>query len=372
MKHCLILMLLLACAPAFAHKPSDSYLSLNSASSSPQITGRWDIALRDLQLVIDLDSNNDGNITWGELRNRQPELAQQILPMLTVQTGQGETAQPCPLTLTGLQANDHVDGTYAALHFQGTCPAAPSQLGVHYRFLFDRDPSHHGLLKSNHDGVELAVTFSDNQRRHHLDTSGAGQWQAFQGFVHQGIHHILIGYDHILFLLTLLFPAVLVWQRGSWQPAPTMRGALTQTLAIVTAFTVTHSLTLALATLGIITLPAWLVESAIALTVALGAAANLLPGLFPKRWIMAFVFGLVHGLGFASVLADLGLMGDGIVLPLLGFNIGVELGQIAIVLLFVPLAYLARDTALYKRVFVPVGSVAIMVLAGVWLVERLS
>ena len=113
-------------------------------------------------------------------------------------------------------------------------------------------------------------------------------------------------------------------------------------------------------------------ESAIALTVALGAAANLLPGLFPKRWIMAFVFGLVHGLGFASVLADLGLMGDGIVLPLLGFNIGVELGQIAIVLLFVPLAYLARDTALYKRVFVPVGSVAIMVLAGVWLVERLS
>ena len=106
--------------------------------------------------------------------------------------------------------------------------------------------------------------------------------------------------------------------------------------------------------------------------VALGAAANLLPGLFPKRWIMAFVFGLVHGLGFASVLADLGLMGDGIVLPLLGFNIGVELGQIAIVLLFVPLAYLARDTALYKRVFVPVGSVAIMVLAGVWLVERLS
>lgn len=372
MKHGLIVMLLLACAPAFAHKPSDSYLTLNSTSDSPQIDGRWDIALRDLQLVVDLDSNDDGDITWGELRSRQPELAQQVLPMLTVQAGQGDARQSCPLTLTGLQANEHVDGTYAALHFQGDCAAAPTQLAVGYRFLFDRDPSHHGLLKANHDGTELAVTFSDNQRSHQLDTSRTGQWHAFQGFVHQGIHHILIGYDHILFLLTLLFPAVLIWQRGRWQPAPTMGGALTQTLAIVTAFTVTHSLTLALATLGIITLPAWLVESAIALTVALGAAANLLPGLFPKRWIMAFVFGLVHGLGFASVLADLGLMGDGIVLPLLGFNIGVELGQIAIVLLFVPLAYLARDTTLYKRVFVPVGSVAIMVLAGVWLVERLS
>ena len=372
MKHCLILMLLLACAPAFAHKPSDSYLSLNSASSSPQITGRWDIALRDLQLVIDLDSNNDGNITWGELRNRQPELAQQILPMLTVQTGQGETAQPCPLTLTGLQANDHVDGTYAALHFQGTCPAAPSQLGVHYRFLFDRDPSHHGLLKSNHDGVELAVTFSDNQRRHQLDTSGAGQWQAFQGFVHQGIHHILIGYDHILFLLTLLFPAVLVWQRGGWQPAPTMRGALTQTLAIVTAFTVTHSLTLALASLGLVNLPSWLLESAIAITVGLGALSNLAPRYFPRRWVMALVFGLIHGLGFAAVLADLGLDGGSLVLTLLGFNLGVEAGQALIVVVFVPAAFLVRRTAAYRRWFVPIGSVAIIAIATVWAVDRLS
>ena len=165
---------------------------------------------------------------------------------------------------------------------------------------------------------------------------------------------------------------MLVWQRGGWQPASTIPGALTQTLAIVTAFTVTHSLTLALATLGIITLPTWLVESAIAITVALGAAANLVPRLFPKRWVMAFVFGLIHGLGFASVLADLGLTDSGIFLPLLGFNLGVELGQVAIVLLFVPAAYLVRDTVAYRRIFVPVGSVAIMILAGVWLAERLS
>ena len=151
-----------------------------------------------------------------------------------------------------------------------------------------------------------------------------------------------------------------------------MTGALTQTLAIVTAFTVTHSLTLALATLGIITLPTWLVESAIAITVALGAAANTVPRLFPKRWVMAFFFGLIHGLGFASVLADLGLTDSGIFLPLLGFNLGVELGQVAIVLLFVPAAYLVRDTVAYRRIFVPVGSVAIMILAGVWLAERLS
>ena len=93
----------------------------------------------------------------------------------------------------------------------------------------------------------------------------------------------------------------------------------------------------------------WLVESAIAITVGLGAASNLAPQYFPRRWVMALVFGLIHGLGFAAVLADLGLDGGSLVLTLLGFNLGVEAGQALIVLIFVPAAFLVRRTAAYRR-----------------------
>ncbi|MED5387864.1 MAG: HupE/UreJ family protein [Pseudomonadota bacterium] len=372
MKSLMSLFLLILAGQVLAHKPSDSYLFIDSNDGNAMIEGRWDIALRDLQLVLPLDRNDDGAITWGELRRQRSALAAQVLPTLTIDALHGEQRHPCALTLTGLQAIDHVDGTYAAMQWRGDCQRAPQQLAVGYQFLFEKDPGHHGLLRLEQDDHSLSAVFSSRHRQQLMGTDARSQWQAFQGFIRQGVHHILIGYDHILFLLTLLFPAVLVWQRGGWQPASTMTRALTQTLAIVTAFTLTHSLTLALATLGIITLPTWLVESAIAVTVALGAAANLVPRLFPKRWLMAFVFGLIHGLGFASVLADLGLTDSGIFLPLLGFNLGVELGQVAIVLLFVPAAYLVRETVAYRRVFVPVGSVAIMILAGVWLAERLN
>lgn len=370
MRLLLLCLLALSTGLAWAHKPSDSYLQLDTREDSTAVTGRWDIALRDLHLVLPLDGNGDGQITWGELQRQQPALANTVLPTLAIHALADGQRSPCPLTLSRLQVNNHVDGNYAALHLRGDCGIPPERMEVDYQFLFQHDPDHHGLLRLQQDGQVLSATFSDGQRRQQLGADS--RWQAFQGFVGQGVHHILIGYDHILFLLTLLFPAVLVWRAGGWQPAPSMTTALVQTLSIVTAFTLTHSLTLALATLGIVTLPAWLVESAIAATVALGAIANLLPRFFPKRWIMAFVFGLIHGLGFASVLADLGLTDSGIFLPLLGFNLGVELGQVAIVLVFVPIAYLLRQTHFYQRVFVPVGSLSIMVLAGVWLVERLG
>lgn len=370
MKRLLCCLLLVVTGMAEAHKPSDSYLQLETRSDSTAVSGRWDIALRDLNLVLPLDANKDGAITWGELQRQQPALNGQVLAMLSVNAmADGQTAG-CPLNLTRLQVIDHVDGQYAALHLQGNCNMAPQRLEVDYQFLFQQDPDHHGLLRLTHDDAMISSTFSDSQRRQQLGSDSG--CQSFQGFIGQGVHHILIGYDHILFLLTLLFPAVLIWRTGGWQPAPSMTQALGQTLSIVTAFTLTHSLTLALATLGIITLPSWLVESAIAATVALGAIANLLPRYFPRRWVMAFVFGLIHGLGFASVLADLGLTDSGVFLPLLGFNLGVELGQVAIVMVFVPIAYLLRQTHFYQRIFVPVGSLSIMVLAGVWLVERLG
>ena len=141
-------------------------------------------------------------------------------------------------------------------------------------------------------------------------------------------------------------------------------------LRIVTAFTLAHSITLSLAALSVVTLPSRLVESTIALSVVLAALNNLWPLVGGRRWAVAFGFGLIHGFGFASVLADLGLPRDALVLALVGFNLGVELGQLAIVTLFLPVAYGLRHTWIYRRIIFSGGSALIALVAAVWLLER--
>lgn len=365
-------LLLILPTLALGHKPSDSYLRFN-VEDGGALSGQWDIALRDLERAVGVDQNRDARVTWGELKARRAELEDHILSRLTVTARDGDRERVCALGSDGLKVDHHVDGAYAVFLLEGDCGISPLSLTLNYRLLFDRDASHQGLVEVRYDDQPgQAVALSNQHREQTLSRDGDGGLVALATFFRQGVHHILIGYDHILFLLTLLFPAVLIWRQGAWQPKESMREALLTTLGIVTAFTVTHSLTLALASLGLVNLPTWLVESAIAITVGLGAASNLAPQFFPRRWVMALVFGLIHGLGFAAVLSDLGLAGGSLVLTLLGFNLGVEAGQALIVLIFVPAAFLVRRTAAYRRWFVPIGSVAIIAIACVWAVDRLS
>jgi hypothetical protein len=170
--------------------------------------------------------------------------------------------------------------------------------------------------------------------------------------------------------VSLLLPAVLVRHEGRWQARSTLKASVLDVLKIVTAFTLAHSLTLSLAALGALSLPSRLVESAIAASVILAALNNLWPLAHRWRALVAFAFGLIHGFGFASVLADLGLPQGALALSLVGFNVGVELGQLAIVAAFLPLAYLLRHGLFYRRVVLTGGSALIVVLATVWLAER--
>jgi hypothetical protein len=357
---------------ARAHKPSDSYLTLTVASSGEVLQGQWDIALRDLDFVLGLDANHDGAITWGELKAARSRIADYAFSRLTLEgIGRGDRST-CPAQLTGLLVDEHVDGHYAVLRFSAHCGLRPTELAVHYRLLFEVDPTHRGLLQVIGAGGEQAAVLSRQAPRASLSVSSPGRWQQLAAFLSEGIWHILKGYDHVLFLLTLLLPAVVRYSGRGWEPRASLRDAALEVLQVVTAFTLAHSLTLSLAVLGLVHLPARWVESAIALTVLLGALNNLKPLIVRRRWAVAFGFGLVHGLGFASVLADLGLHGVNLALSLLGFNAGVETGQMLIVLAVLPLAFLLRDTALYRRTFMPAGSAAIVLLSGYWLVVRMT
>jgi len=370
MKRCLLLLLALVMhASAWAHKPSDSYLTLRATAGSEDVAVRWDIALRDLDYVLELDRDGNGALTWGEVRQRADDITRYATTRLALtaadKTCRWETTAP-------LMLDKHSDGTYAVLALAARCENLDKGLKARYSLLFDVDPSHRGLVQwiaPDATGSQ-ALVFGTESAEQTLQLNAPSAWATLQQYVVEGIWHIWIGFDHILFLLSLLLPAVLVRRAGDWQPAGSLKGALIEVLKVVTAFTVAHSITLSLAALQVISLPSRLVESAIALSVMVAALNNLRGTIEKRRWLMAFVFGLIHGFGFASVLADLGLPQNALVLALVGFNVGVELGQMAIVVAFVPIAFWLRRTLFYRHGVLTFGSILVALIAGYWFVQR--
>ncbi len=359
---------------ALAHKPSDSYLTMSVPKDGADVTVRWDIALRDLDYVLQLDRDNDGALTWGEVRGRGDDITKYAIANLALSSKD----KPCALTTTApMQLDKHSDGTYAVLSLSAACGAALSDaLQVKYSLLFDVDPSHRGLVQWLPPGEKeaLSVILATESATQNLPFQPPSQWQSFKQYVVEGVWHIWIGFDHILFLLSLLLPAVLVFKKindiKQLQPASSFWGAFKEVIKVVTAFTLAHSITLTLAALGYVSLPSRLVESVIAASIIVAAISNIRGNLDTKRWVMAFGFGLIHGFGFASVLADLGLPQNALVTALIGFNVGVELGQLAIVAVFLPLAFWLRATKFYQVGVFKWGSILIALMALYWLVER--
>jgi hypothetical protein len=349
--------------PAMAHKASDSYLVLQVKGRD--VAGQWDVALRDIDFAIGLDANGDGDITWGEVQARHADIAAWALGRLKLERG-GD----CALQAAEHLVDNHTDGAYAVLRVTGTCPSGSQALALSYRLLFDIDQLHRGLLRLEVDGVSHTAVLGPDSGVLNVKASETSRLTQFGTYLVEGTFHIWIGFDHVLFLLSLLLPAVLVHESRRWTGVGSFRAALTEVLWVVTAFTVAHSMTLSIAALQIVGLPSRLVESAIAASVALAAANNLWPVVERRRWLVAFGFGLIHGFGFASVLTELGLPKDALVLSLLGFNVGVEIGQLVIVACFLPVAYLLRNTRLYRKGVFVGGSILILLLALVWLAER--
>jgi HupE/UreJ protein len=362
---CLMLMGWCLALPAQAHKASDAFVNLELTGDTVQ--GRVDVALRDLDLALGLDRDADGVLTWGEVRGRGAEIEAYVLSRLSLGAG----SERCLTRATGLAVDEHSDGRYAVVSIAARCPQAPRKLRVEYALLFDADALHRGILRLvTPGGVETAV-FSPDASVQELALDGSGRLQRFATFVREGVHHIASGADHIAFLLALLLPAVLIGG-AAWQPAPAFRPVLREVLRVVTAFTIAHSLTLSLAALGFVHVPSRLVESLIAFSVLVCALVNLWPAAPRLGAAFAFGFGLVHGLGFASALSDLGSDAGTRLATLFGFNLGVELGQLALVALFLPPAFGLRASVLYRRGFLGAGSLAVAGVACIWLAERVS
>src|SRR5690242_1962939 len=259
---------------AWAHQGSSSYLNMTVSGSD--VTGQWDVSLVDLEQVIGLDANDNGDITLDEVRAKQSEIEDYAQSRVRVKLDGIERS----LKIGELLVENFSDGAYAVLRFSIASASVPKDLRVDYSAFFDIDTQHHGLFRLNGPGGEQTAVFTrDNPT---FVMAHRSRWRQFLDFNREGIRHIWSGVDHILFLLALLLPSVLRRKPGGWSGVERFTPALISVLKIVTAFTLAHSVTLSLATLNIVRLPPRLVETTIATSVALAAANNLRP-LFVER-----------------------------------------------------------------------------------------
>ena len=378
MKRLLLLTLVGLCAGgalhAAPHQLDQSYIYLSIYDDS--MSGRFEITTRDLNRALGLDLPTDRPVTVAELAPIRDALEAYLLDHFSLASND----TPYRLRFTDLEVMDLEMADFVLLSFdlEGVTDI-PDYLDVTYDVLFDVDPQHRGLLHIEHNWRTgtfnnesiPSLEFAPGRTTAQLDLTDSLVWKGFMIMVRQGIWHIWIGIDHILFLIALLLPSVVRREAGAWVPVENFKSALWYVVKIVTVFTIAHSITLSLASLEIVTLPSRLVESIIALSIIAVALHNLYPTVLPgKDWVIVFVFGLFHGFGFASVLGELGAGSDFLLLTLLGFNLGVEIGQVAVVAAAFPILYLIRKPQpVYRRVLA-YGSVFLILVAGYWFVER--
>ena len=360
----LLFALLLAGPLAQAHIASNGFLTLRIDGST--VSGTIELAIRDGELAVGLDRDGNGKVTWGELRSSQEALQNYVRGHLRLSDADG----PCPMQFASVEVNDRVDGSYLWLPITAECASAIKRLFIDYTLLDLEDPSHRGLLTLFANGAAQTAVLGGGAGTRQFELEDVSSWSAFIEYLRAGIWHIWSGIDHLLFLVSLLLPAVLLRRENRWVAVPIAAPAFLNIVKVVTAFTLAHSITLSLAAFDVIRLPSRLTESVIAASIIVAALNNVFPRVTEGRWRIAFAFGLLHGFGFASVLAEMGLPKGARLISLVAFNLGVEAGQLVVVLAVMPLAYFLRATHFYRRGIMPWGSSAIACLALVWFVQR--
>lgn len=344
---CVVWLWIAAALPAFAHDPGLSTATVRLRPEGIDIA--LVLSVKDAGELLNQDRNH------ADRTARLERLAGEALEIRI-------NDQPAAITTAKCSFDDNNN---VSLHLQFAGRPA-GKLQIHSRWLALLPPGHRQfisiqkakgdvlaerLLSANADSVAIEIDAANSPTIEHAVAA------SFLDFLSLGLKHILIGYDHLLFLFSLLI----------------VTRSVLATLKIITCFTIAHSITLALATFDLVRIPGAVVEPLIAASIIFVAIENLVRGDQPKgRMLLVFAFGLIHGLGFASVLRELGVgtTGTGVAVPLLSFNIGVELGQLLVAALLVPLIRLFHERPLFAKRWVPACSILAALAGAFWLIQR--
>ena len=363
-----VLLCLAACGaiqPAHAHSTSTSFVLLDVPGAEGPVGVRWDLSIHDIVWSVFVDRDFDGVVTWQEVDAAQVTIKTAVLGQISLERG----GMSCALRVKDLALAKRVEQNYLSVAIAADCPR-PGLLGVSGGLFMSGDASQRVLLSATR-GPEMLTGVISPGTPGWSEPRRVSAWASFARFVREGVWHVAIGYDHIAFVLLLLLPSVLRQVDGKWQGQPRFTQVARDIVTIVTAFTIAHSTTLALAVTGTVHLPTQPIEVAIAASIAVAAGINLLPRLSRLRLPLAFGFGFVHGFGFANALGEIDASGISLLPLLAGFNIGVEIAQLTIVALVLPAIFVARGTRWYANQVMPLGSCALGAAGVVWLLQRI-
>jgi hypothetical protein len=372
MRLCWLLLLASFTCSIQAHQMSTGYLNLDLSTYQEQsIQGQLQLRWFDVDSQIKLDNNLDGQLQWQEVVSQKDQILQFVEANLSFQANQ----QRCVLTMPeGLQADTHFDEGYLSVALITDCKSKNiDDLVIKYTGVFAQDPEHKLIINltgigSDKTGIASQV-ISVDQQQVNIDLQSSDWFSVLSSYVYQGIVHIFIGTDHILFLVVLVLTSVLIYQNGKWIPKLNNSQVVKDTAWVTTAFTLAHSVTLSATALGWIVPSSRWVEFGIALSIVLTALNNLWP-LVTRLSLITFGFGLLHGMGFASVLGELGLSEQHTLLSILAFNIGVEAGQLMILLALLPVLFFCRSKQWYPKYGLKLGSIIIGIIAINWSIQR--
>jgi len=353
----MLLLLVSLAARLSAHDPG-----LSSATlwlQQDRLKATLTFAPADIEALLPMDLNGDGQVNESEFEETRAVLERFVREGVQVSLD-GEAVTPSEVCIERTQDNR---GRNIEIRLRFPTKADATQLSLRNVLLPDLPRGHRHYVLLFDEGVKLVREALLDRTNNTFEVSlagpeGAESSRSFGDFFALGVEHILTGYDHLLFLFGLLVVGM----------------SFVSAAKIITSFTIAHSITLALATFHLVRLSPAVVEPLIALSIAYVGLENIVRSNLDRRWLLTFVFGLIHGLGFASVLRemDVGANTAGALQPLVAFNLGVETGQIGIAAITLPLILgLGRRPrlALYVR---PATSVAVIAMGVYWLLERVA
>lgn len=361
MRNFIMIALLLVATSLKAHEFSTANLTLEQSSEGHH-QGYIALSVSDLHHTLGLDPNKDGNLTWAELSQSHSIITEYLRKHLQFNTPNSSCTINFGSDISLLNSYGETL-LKQPLNFNCTLP-----LTVHYTALFNSTSDHKLLINWSLKEGQTQTIIDKPDQHWEVETSSQSAWDTFLFYLYQGMIHIWIGLDHVLFVLTLLLHYVNKPRQTTSTPSRNTIN-LKSMIWLVTGFTIAHSITLTLTALDWISVSSKWAEVGIAISVAY-SALNVVTHWIKRLMLMTVAFGLLHGLGFAGALSELGLSKSHQLTSIIGFNLGVEIGQIAIILVAIPLLLLLNKHEKVRKVLVPFVSIAIFLLGILWVWQR--
>lgn len=358
-----------------AHQFSTAHAKLEPAGTN-QYQGYLALSLQDVQQALSIDPNNDGKLLWHEVINSMPNIEGYLTSNFTIwhkPLNPEDTAVTCQINWSKAPVLSELYGeTLLQIPLTAICPVQASsveQLSLQYSAFFNRLNDHKLLLTWSFNQSETYFIVDDAKQITSLPFVTSSVLDTILFYLYQGVIHIWLGLDHVLFVFALILPfAWLRFRQGRFSGTKSL--VLKDLLVLITSFTLAHSITLTLTALNVLSIPSQWAEIGIAISVAF-TAINIITHWVKQLGFITFLFGLLHGMGFAGALSELGLSQTYKISSIVAFNIGVEIGQVAIIFLLYPLLTRLRKTQVLQYRLVPILAVLIAIMGGYWIVERL-